>query len=75
MFGALTKMYHYCTREKDGTIHVQNAVGPYMGQHHVHTAADFETWCKQVDDDVIKWLKNTAPCDCGLKPGEAKHAP
>jgi hypothetical protein len=37
-------MTFYCTREKDGTIHVQNAVMGMMGQHHVHTPEDFKSW-------------------------------
>lgn len=62
------QMRFYATRESDGTVHVQNAVGGFLGQHHVHTAEEFKQWSK---DEEITWLKNTSPCDCGLKPGEA----
>ena len=62
-------MTHYCTREKDGTIHVQNAVMGMMGQHHVHTPKDFKKWRK--DNDTIKWL-DCEPCGCGLKAGEVR---
>ena len=63
-------MTHYCTREKDGTIHVQNAIMGIMGQHHVHTAKEFEAWKKP--GDAIEWL-DCEPCDCGLKTGEVRE--
>ncbi|KKL79837.1 hypothetical protein LCGC14_2010810 [marine sediment metagenome] len=64
-------MNHYCTREKDGTVHVQNAVMGIMGQHHVHTPNDFAKWRKDVDNNAIEWL-DCDPCDCGLKAGEVR---
>ena len=63
------QMTFYCTKEADGTIHVQNAIMGALGQHHVHTPEDFEVWRK---DTEVKWLKGTAPCDCGLKAGEVR---
>lgn len=66
------EMIFYCTREKDGTIHVQNAVMGMMGQHHVHTEAGFAEWRVGLDEHNIKWLQGTAPCDSGLKAGEKR---
>ena len=65
-------MMFYCTKEADSTIHVQNAVMGMMGQHHVHTPADFDRWKIDADDDSIKWLNGTDSCDCGLNAGESK---
>ena len=38
------EMTFYCSRQADGTIHIQNAAMGYLGQHHVHTPEDFEKW-------------------------------
>ena len=65
-------MTHYCTREKDGTIHVQNMVMAMMGQHHVHTPGDFDKWRANMEKGTgnkLEWL-DCDPCDCGLKAGE-----
>jgi len=70
------EMTFYCTREKDGTIHVQNVVMGMMGQHHVHTPEDFEVWRgdgkKRIPDSRIEWLENCKPCGCGLRAGEVR---
>jgi hypothetical protein len=66
----LTKMTHYVARNKDGSIHVTNAVGGMIGQHHVHTQEDFATWEPAGE---IKELEGCKECDCGLKPGEHKN--
>jgi len=70
------EMSFYCTREADGTIHVQNAVMGFLGQHHVHTPEDFERWRRAgyqpVPDRLIHWLE-AAPCRCGLAPGEVRQ--
>ena len=65
----MIEMTFYCTRERDGTIHVQNAVAGHLGQHHVHNAEDFERWKAAIPESQIVWLDAT-PCNCGLKPGE-----
>lgn len=71
-------MTHYVTRNSDGSVHVTNAVGGMIGQHHVHTEDDFRDWAdgregvKPISPDAIKPLQATADCDCGLKPGEQK---
>ena len=69
-------MRFYCTREADGTIHVQNAVDGMLGRHHVHTSEDFESWRGtgegRIADAGIKWMKDVNPCDCGLKAGEVR---
>lgn len=72
-------MEHYVSREPDGTVHVQNAVGPYLGQHHVHTPEDFERWMEGRPDLGIGPVDPTnlhdvqaGPCQCGLKAGEMR---
>lgn len=65
------EMTFYCTREADGTVHVQNAVMGYLGQHHVHHPEDFERWKAGISERQVVWLDAT-PCDCGLKPGEVR---
>jgi hypothetical protein len=66
------RMTHYVTIETDGTYHVQNAIGGWLGQHHVHTKEDFERWAQNVSVDDITNL-GEAGCTCGLKPGEMKE--
>ena len=51
------EMTFYCTREPDGTIHVQNAVTGFLGQHHVHTPEDFERWTAGMPESQIVWLE------------------
>lgn len=70
----MLEMNFYCTREADGTIHVQNAVMGTMGQHHVHTAEDFERWKADIELGSIQWLthEGLGPCECGLRAGETR---
>lgn len=65
------KMVHYVTITEDGLYHVQNYVGPYRGQHHVHTKKGFEYWLKNVDRKNVK-VEN-GKCDCGLKAGDVRE--
>jgi hypothetical protein len=60
-------MTFYTYKDADGNIHVQNAVMGMLGQHHVHTPADFRHWGKPGDDIQEMY----ALCDCGMKPGES----
>ena len=74
------EMRFYVTREADGTVHVQNAVGGMFGQHHAHTATDFDDWrlgtgrytLGPVSPDSIEELRDASPCTCGLAAGEMK---
>lgn len=63
----MIEMTFYCTRERDGTIHVQNAVAGHLGQHHAHTQEQFEEWKRGIKPERIVWL-TADPCRCGLKP-------
>jgi hypothetical protein len=56
---------------KEGQVesHVPHAVGGFIGQHHVHTEEAFAEW---VPAGKVEWLTGCPPCDCGLKPGEAR---
>jgi hypothetical protein len=65
------KMFHYWQPDAAGNIHVQNSVGGMLGQHHVHTKADFTRWKRKIDKTAIKPLKGT--CDCGMSPGQVKE--
>lgn len=66
---AMFTMYHYVNRCADGTIHVQNAVGAMMGQHHVHTPKGFDEWAAEINPaHIIE--QDCADCDCGAEPGE-----
>ncbi len=65
------EMTFYCTREPDSTVHVQNAVSGFLGQHYVHTPDDFERRKLGVPESQIVWL-DAAPCDYALKPGEVR---
>ena len=59
--------------EVDGTIHVQNVIGGYLGQHHVHAQDSFGRWRRTVaQEDLVR--VNVMVCDCGLKPGEVKQS-
>jgi hypothetical protein len=64
------KMYFYAVECPDGTVHVQNYVGPYRGQHHVHSKESFERWRREngLEVKVVK-----GECNCGLKPGDVKE--
>lgn len=66
------RMIHYVYRLPDGTIHVQNAVGGFLGQHHAHTAESFAKWRKGVDVACIEEIGGTGDC-CDLKPGEVQE--
>ena len=65
-------MKHYVSTDTDGNIHVQNAIMGMMGQHHVHTPADFKRWKRGVPKSAIETLTGCDHCDCGRKPGEVK---
>lgn len=64
-------MTFYCTRLPDGTMHVQNAVSGFLGQHHVHHPEEFERWKAGIPEKQMVWL-DAAFCDCGLQPGQVK---
>ena len=61
-------MRFFATECPDGTIHVQNIVAGYKGQHHVHSKESFERWRKGKDVVIEK-----GTCDCGLKAGDCRE--
>ncbi len=67
----LVTMKHYPVKTPDGLIHVQNAVGVTMGQHHVHTAKGFKLWAKGIPTEPVV----DGECDCGLTEGQTKSQP
>jgi len=64
------EMHFFATETPDGLIHVQNYVGAYRGQHHVHNKESFEKWRRETRAKV-EVEKGT--CDCGLKSGDVKE--
>jgi hypothetical protein len=73
MASFMVTMRFYWHVDSKGLVHVQNWVGAYAGQHHVHTKKDFAKWRKTVAaGDLIHMRKATA-CDCGLKAGEVRE--
>jgi len=63
-------MHIFATECPDGSVHVQNYVGAYRGQHHVHSKESFERWRKEAGVEVKVTKGN---CDCGLKPGDCRE--
>ena len=68
----LEEMRHYVGVTPDGLYHVQNMVGPYFGQHHVHTEKGYITWKKKIDKKYIHF-EEADFCVCGLQPGYVKE--
>lgn len=65
------EMEHLYQINNDGTVHVQNWVGPFAGQHHVHTKEGFEAWRKNVAGmNAVKRIRGQ--CACRLKPGQVR---
>lgn len=66
------KMTHYISRSADGLVHVTNAAGGMVGQHHVHTEKEFGKWAEGIEASAIVEM-DKAKCNCGLKAGEVKN--
>jgi len=66
----LISMSFYVSKDKNGNIHVQNAIMGHLGQHHVHTPKGFKKWAKDIDKEDIHNLDGL--CDCGLILGQVK---
>lgn len=66
-----TTMYFYVHKDPNGLYHIQNAVGPYLGQHHVHTKESFEEWREKVPAEQIEMMDDGL-CDCGLSAGQVR---
>jgi len=66
------RMRFYVHEDPDGNYHVQNAVAGHLGQHHVHSKASFESWKGQIKKQDLEML-DSAPCDCGLRPGDVRE--
>ena len=62
-------MTFYVSKSPDGLYHVQNAVGGYLGQHHVHTKESYEAWSRDLDNIEVL---GDAHCDCGLAAGQVR---
>ena len=68
------KMHFFATECPDGTIHVQNYVGAYRGQHHVHSKESFEKWKQKTETELgVSVDMEKGECNCGLKPGDVKE--
>ena len=62
------RMYFDATETSDGLIHVQNSVMGMLGQHHVHTKANFEKWR---NGKSVQLSKGT--CDCNMQAGDVRE--
>ena len=71
-------MMHYVTETPDGLLHVTNAVGGMIGQHHVHTPESFDGWMGGRPDlgigpvDPSNIEREAGTCSCGLESGEMR---
>ena len=61
------------TETPDGLFHVQNWVGPFRGQHHVHTAKGLKNWMRKADINKKHLRIRKGECNCGLKPGDVRE--
>lgn len=63
----MMKMHFYVTKTPNNLYHVQNYVGAYRGQHHVHSEESYLRWImgltvKEYEDIEVK----LGECSCGL---------
>ncbi len=68
----LSEMRHYVALTPDGQYHVQNVVGAFPGQHHVHSEQGYMKWKRSINR---KYLHEEIAefCPCGLEPGYVKE--
>ena len=66
------QMRFYVFQTPDGNYHVQNMVGGYEGQHHVHSPQSFDKWSKEIAGLGNIEMLDPASCDCGLVPGDIR---
>jgi hypothetical protein len=69
---ALMVTHHYAGRTPDGLYHAQNTLGPYAGQHHVHTEKGYLQWSKEIDKRYLH-LGDMTACPCELEPGYVRE--
>jgi hypothetical protein len=72
LYGPIIPMHHYASRTSDGLYHVQNMLGPYAGQHHVHTEKGYREWSKKLNKRYLH-IEDAESCPCGLKPGYVRE--
>lgn len=60
------------SRLPDGTYHVQDRVGAFLGQHHVHSKEGFDRWEKKRKSGEIS-IEAAPNCDCGMGVGFVKE--
>jgi len=67
------KMKFYVTITPDGLYHVQNYIGGYRGQHHVHSKHGFDNWVNiaEINKDDLVIAKGM--CCCKLKAGDIRE--
>jgi len=66
-------MRFYVTETPDGLIHVQNVIGPFLGQHHVHTKEGYEKWKRSGKIKKKNIIYQKGECNCGLKPSQVRE--
>ena len=67
------KMVFLVRKTPDGLLHVQNYVGAYRGQHHVHTESGYREWLKINNMRESDLEVREAKCDCGLQPSQVQE--
>lgn len=70
---AMFTMVHLGTETEDGLIHIQNYVGFYRGQHHVHTKEGYEKWLRKNKMNRKEVKIQAGTCACGLQAGDVKE--
>jgi|SRR5208337_935535 len=68
-------MHHDAIVLPSGEVHVQNWISGMcggMGQHHVHTAGEFDTWKADIDPKYLT-VKQAERCGCGLTAGQTRE--
>ena len=59
-------MSFYVTKTPQGLYHVQNYVGVYRGQHHIHNEQSFQKWLRQDSMKGENVKISEGNCECGL---------
>ena len=71
----MPKMDHVATVTGDGSVHVQNLLGGYLGQHFRMTAENFAAWRQMLRTRYGDEVSDPTPgqwCACGLEAGQCR---
>jgi hypothetical protein len=71
----MPKIDHVATVTGDGSVHVQNLLGGYLGQHFRMTAENFAAWRQMLRTRYGDEVSDPTPgqwCACGLEAGQCR---